>query len=200
MSRKRDSLFYSYPVIIEERLNNSKGLINFVLDNYFCNSNMSHFLKFLVLSVLVISLIGCKENRKENQQNHLFNLTENTGINFTNKVENNSQFNIFSYRNFYNGGGVAIGDINNDGLADIFFTANMGSNKLYLNKGNWKFEDITSDAGFKNSGKWGTGVVMADINNDGWLDIYVCNAGYQKGIGQENELYINNGLSTSPKK
>ncbi|HLL44936.1 MAG TPA: CRTAC1 family protein [Segetibacter sp.] len=124
-------------------------------------------------------------------------MTENTGIDFTNNVENNNQFNIFSYRNFYNGGGVAIGDINNDGLADVFFTSNMGSNKLYLNKGNWKFDDITADAGFKNTGKWGTGVVMADINSDGWLDIYVCNAGHQKGIGQENELYINNGLTSS---
>lgn len=126
----------------------------------------------------------------------LFTLVENSGIAFTNTVENNEDFNIFIYRNFYNGGGVAIGDINNDSLADVFFTSNMGGNKLYLNKGNWKFEDITDNAGFKQQGKWGTGVVMVDINADGWLDIYVCNAGYQKGVGQQNDLYINNQNGT----
>ena len=108
-------------------------------------------------------------------------------------VKNAPDFNIFSYRNFYNGGGVAIGDINNDGLADVFMTANMGANKLYLNKGNWKFEDITEKAGIGEAEKWSTGVVMVDLNNDGLLDIYVCNAGFQENIGQENSLFINNG-------
>ncbi|NII24226.1 VCBS repeat-containing protein [Pseudoflavitalea sp. X16] len=117
---------------------------------------------------------------------------EHTGIDFTNKVEDSPDFNIFSYRNFYNGGGVAIGDINNDGLSDIFFTANSGGNKLYLNKGNWQFEDISGKAGIANTKKWSTGVVMADVNHDGWLDIYVCNAGYQKGVDQQDELFINN--------
>lgn len=115
-----------------------------------------------------------------------------TGINFENRVSNTRDFNIFSYRNFYNGGGVATGDINNDGLPDIFFTANMGSNKLYLNKGNFKFEDISAKAGFTDKTQWSTGVVMIDINNDGWLDIYVCNAGYQQGVGTQNQLFINN--------
>ena len=117
---------------------------------------------------------------------------QHTGIDFVNRVENRADFNFFSYRNFYNGGGVAIGDLNNDGLADVFFTANMGSNKLYLNKGNWQFDDISSRAGFHSKKKWSTGVVLADINQDGWLDIYVCNAGYQPGVGLEDELYINN--------
>jgi hypothetical protein len=116
-----------------------------------------------------------------------------TGIDFENKTVNTKEFNIFSYRNFYNGGGVAIGDLNNDGLADVFFTANMGPNKLYLNKGNWKFEDISINAGFKEKKKWSTGVAMVDINQDGYLDIYVCNAGYQPGIDTENELWINDG-------
>ena len=120
-----------------------------------------------------------------------------TGILFQNTVKNTEDFNIFSYRNFYNGGGVAIGDVNNDGLPDVFFTANMGANKLYLNQGkgdkSWlRFEDITDRAGVADSTRWSAGVVMVDINADGWLDIYVCNAGFQKGVGQENTLYINN--------
>ncbi|MEO6684820.1 MAG: VCBS repeat-containing protein, partial [Dyadobacter sp.] len=119
-----------------------------------------------------------------------------SGVNFENKVVNREDFNIFTYRNFYNGGGVSVGDINNDGLPDIYFTANMGDNKLYLNKGNFKFEDITAKAGVAESMKWSTGTVMVDINGDGLLDIYVCNAGYQKGVSQENALYINNGNLT----
>ena len=106
-----------------------------------------------------------------------------TGVN---EVENTEDFNIFSYRNFYNGAGVAIGDINNDGLPDIYFTNNMGRNKLFLNKGGMKFEDVTEQAGVGGSKAWSTGVVMIDINNDGLLDIYVCNAGYVKGDDQES--------------
>src|SRR5678810_1083912 len=109
---------------------------------------------------------------KEKKQQTLFTLKNNTGINFINKVENTKDFNIFSYRNFYNGGGVAIGDINNDSLPDVFMTSNMVANKLYLNKGNFKFEDVSIKAGIEEKGKWNTGVVMADINADGWLDIY----------------------------
>jgi len=143
--------------------------------------------RLLVLSLLAAS---CSDGKKGDT---LFELKENTGVNFTNTVTNTPDFNIFSYRNFYNGGGTAIGDINNDGLADIFFSANMGTNKLYLNKGNWQFEDISKKAGIEMPGKWCTGIVMVDINNDGWLDIYVCNAGinkFKEGVG--NALYINN--------
>lgn len=122
----------------------------------------------------------------------LFERMEKTGIDFSNEVKDTPDFNIFTYRNFYNGGGVAIGDINNDGLSDVFLTSNSGPNKLYLNKGNWQFEDVSEKAGFINKKKWSTGVVMADVNGDGWLDIYVCNAGYQKGVGEEDELFINN--------
>jgi len=117
----------------------------------------------------------------------------NTGIDFQNKTVNTREFNIFNYRNFYNGGGVAIGDLNNDGLSDVFFTANMGANKLYLNKGNWAFEDVSESAGFRDKQKWSTGVALVDINQDGYLDIYVCNAGYQPGVNTENELWINDG-------
>ncbi len=120
---------------------------------------------------------------------------ESSGIHFINEVENTEDFNIFSYRNFYNGAGVAMGDINNDGLTDIYFTNNLGKNKLFLNKGNFQFEDISEKAGVQGTKAWSTGVVMVDINNDGLLDIYVCNAGYVKGDDQENELFINNGTT-----
>ncbi|MCW3114122.1 MAG: hypothetical protein JWR18_2518 [Segetibacter sp.] len=156
---------------------------------------MFRLFTIFILIYSVLQTVGCREKQAPKTA-ALFHLEENTGIDFANNVQNDKDFNIFSYRNFYNGGGVAIGDINNDGLADVFFTSNQGENKLYLNKGNWKFEDVTSKANFLKSGKWGTGVVMADINNDGWLDIYVCYAGYQKGVGQEKELYINNHNNT----
>ena len=124
--------------------------------------------------------------------------SSHTGIDFINQIQNTEEFNIFSYRNFYNGGGVAIGDINNDGWPDVYFTANMGENKLYLNQGDFKFEDITEKAQVALPDRWSTGVVMADVNADGWLDIYVCNAGYGNSssgdpINQHNSLFINNG-------
>jgi enediyne biosynthesis protein E4 len=145
--------------------------------------------------VLLISFMSCSKDKKPVT---LFELVpaDETGIRFVNTVENSEDFNLFSYRNFYNGAGVSIGDINNDGLPDIFFTSNMGDNKLFLNKGNFQFDDISASAGVAGTKAWSTGVVMADINADGWLDIYVCNAGYIKGDDRENELFINNGNLT----
>lgn len=126
-------------------------------------------------------------------ENDLFQQLDSsqTGIHFINTVRDSSNFNIFNYRNFYNGGGVAIGDVNNDGRPDIFFTANQANNRLYINKGNWQFEDITAKAGVAGIYKWHTGVTMADVNGDGWLDIYVSNSGDIKGNNRQNELYIN---------
>lgn len=139
--------------------------------------------------LLLVNLFSCNEKKPQT----LFALQENTGINFINEVNATQEFNIFSYRNFYNGGGVAIGDINNDSLPDVLMTSNMGANKLYLNKGNFKFDDISAKAGIEEKGKWNTGVVMVDINDDGWLDIYVCNAGIDKWKTQDgNKLFINN--------
>ena len=126
------------------------------------------------------------------QPHALFQLMDNTGIDFNNRVIDGKLANSFLFRNFYNGGGVAIGDINNDGLADILLTSNMGSNKLYLNKGNFHFDDITDKAGLHQDSMWSTGAVFADINGDGWLDIYICNSGHMKDGHRKNQLYINN--------
>ncbi|MCB0595343.1 MAG: VCBS repeat-containing protein [Lewinellaceae bacterium] len=159
-------------------------------------------MRVVAFAVLAFFLFSCNSEPKKNSANTLFSLLspEDSGIDFVNKVENSEEFNIFSYRNFYNGAGVAIGDINNDGLPDVYFTNNMGKNKLFLNKGNMQFEDITERAGVGGSKAWSTGVVMVDINNDGWLDIYVCNAGFVKGDDQENELFVNNKNLTFEEK
>ena len=124
-------------------------------------------LGFIILVTLIIS---CSDNRKKNT---LFTQVSDSGINFSNTLNYTEELNPYTYRNFYNGGGVGIGDINNDSLPDIFFTGNLVSNKLYLNKGNLKFEDITISSGLDSKGIWSTGVSMVDINSDGFLDIYV---------------------------
>lgn len=115
-----------------------------------------------------------------------------TGIDFINRSLERKDFNIFNYRNFYNGGGVAIGDVNNDGLSDIFVTSNFEDNKLYLNKGKMTFEDITTKAGITGKKFWSTGATFADVNGDGLMDIYVCNSGSRDQRG--NQLYINQGI------
>ena len=145
----------------------------------------------------MLLFLSCN-NDTNTPKDGLFSLLDpaDTGIDFVNEVKNGTDMNIFKYRNFYNGGGVAIGDINNDGLADVYFTSNLGTNKLYLNKGNLKFQDISKSAGIEGTKSWATGVVMVDINADGLLDIYVCNAGNTKGDNQKNELFINNGNLT----
>ncbi|WP_395054569.1 VCBS repeat-containing protein [Flavobacterium sp.] len=150
---------------------------------------------------IILLFSSCSKDKFENN-NGLFTKLEpsQTGIDFINEVKNGEEMNIFKYRNFYNGGGVAIGDINNDGLSDVYFTSNQGKNKLYLNKGNFKFEDVSKKAGVEGTKSWSTGVVMVDINGDGFLDIYVCNAGNSIDEKRKSELFINNGNLTFTEK
>ncbi len=160
--------------------------------------------KTLLIIVIIVFSISCKneKNIKSVNKDTLFTKLDasQTGINFINTIKNEEDFNIFKYRNFYNGGGVAIGDINNDGLPDIYLTANQTKNKLFLNKGDFKFEDISKKSNAEGNRSWSTGVVMVDLNADGFLDIYVCNAGNVKGDDQKNELFINNGDLTFTEK
>ena len=161
----------------------------------------SYLCGLLILSFFLSCNTKSGEAGADNGAN-IFQLLDpkETGIDFVNEVVDGENFNILTYRNFYNGGGVAIGDINNDSLPDIFFTANQKKNRLYLNKGNLHFEDITEKAGVGGTMTWSTGVSMADVNGDGLLDIYVCNSGDVEGRNKKNELYINNGnLSFSEK-
>ena len=120
-------------------------------------------------------------------------LSDHTGISFQNTLSYTEDFNPYTYRNFFNGGGVALGDINNDGLIDIYFTGNIVDNALYLNKGNWKFDDITDFAGVSCKDNWSTGATFVDINQDGLLDLYVTKSGKPGGENRHNELFINNG-------
>lgn len=142
----------------------------------------------------LFGLFAC-QNEPSTSKETLFHLLnpEHTGIDFSNKLTSTSEVNILEYLYFYNGGGVAAGDINNDGLVDLYFTGNQVSNKLYLNKGDFQFEDITESAGVDGDGGWSTGVTMADVNGDGLLDIYVCQVGDYGSIKGQNKLYLNLG-------
>src|SRR5688572_6773111 len=126
--------------------------------------------------------------------------SKQTGVDFNNQISETEALNVLAYEYLYNGGGVATGDLNNDGLPDLDFTANMKPNKLYLNLGNFKFKDITKQSGTGGKKGWKTGVSLADVNADGWLDIYVCYSGDQSEELRRNELYINNANLTFTEK
>jgi hypothetical protein len=149
---------------------------------------MKIFTCFLYCFVPVILISSCKKPT-------LFELvpSSQSGVNFNNKIVENDSINPLDKLNIYNGGGVGIGDFNNDGLQDIYLVGNAVPNKLYLNKGNMKFVDVTKEAGVAGLGGWGRGVAVVDINNDGLLDIYVCNTLLNDSVKRRNLLYINQG-------
>lgn len=154
-------------------------------------------LRRIVVLLLACVLISCKE-----KETKLFTelSPEDTGIAFRNLVEETEEFNVLTYGYFHQGGGVAIGDVNNDSLPDVYFTGNMVASKLYINRGNWKFEEVAEKAGVRAEGLWNTGTTMADVNGDGWLDIYVCRSAANMTDRRRNLLFINNGDLTFTEK
>lgn len=149
--------------------------------------------KFFRIGLASLLLIGCSQ--KEGQLFEKLSSDE-SNITFNNQLLDSKNISILDYLYYYNGGGVALGDINNDGLVDIYFTSNQGKNKLYLNKGANKFEDITAKAGVEGQSDWKSGTIMADVNGDGYLDIYVCAVVGINGFEGQNELFINNKDNT----
>lgn len=143
--------------------------------------------------ILAISLLSSSCDHSEKK---LFNKlsADHTGIDFSNKLTDSPELNILTYLYYYNGGGVTVADFNNDDLPDLYFTANQEADKLYLNRGDLRFEDVTGESGIDNSGNWTTGVSHVDINSDGLLDIYVCRVGNYRGLSGKNKLYVNQGV------
>lgn len=145
---------------------------------------------FLLAVAIVQFAVACNTA----PQTLFTDMTEQSGVDFQNHIQESIKMNILNFEYMYNGGGVAIGDVNKDGFQDIYFTGNMVSNKLYLNQGDFTFKEVTVQAGVSGKGEWATGVTMVDINGDGWLDIYVCYSGKGSVDSRPNELYINKGI------
>jgi hypothetical protein len=152
---------------------------------------------FLYLFFICLLISSCEEKKEQ-----LFTKLSKakTGIDFRNILQESAEFNVLNYSYFYNGGGVAIGDINNDGLQDILFTGNMVKNRLFLNKGNFRFEDITEKSGIADKQGWCTGATMVDINGDGNIDIYISRSADGDPVHRRNLLFINNGDLTFTEK
>ena len=152
---------------------------------------MNVFRTLILFTALLV--IGCAEEPSKDFQFELLG-KEDTGLDFENILEQSESFNVFSYMYYFNGGGIAVGDFNQDGLEDLFFTSNMGSNKLFLNEGNLKFKDVTIEAKMQGLPGWTSGACVADVNNDGLPDIYVNQIGDYETIQGHNQLYVNQGI------
>ncbi|MEO6850265.1 MAG: VCBS repeat-containing protein, partial [Mucilaginibacter sp.] len=150
---------------------------------------MKPYYVIILFFLCMLGLFSCKKPTLFQQIT-----SSHSGIDFNNAITESDSINPLDIVNIYNGGGIGVGDFNNDGLQDLYFAGNMVSNRLYLNRGNFKFEDITDKAGVSGMGRWGRGVAVVDINNDGLMDIYVSNTIYADSARRYNLLYINQGL------
>lgn len=156
------------------------------------SKTLTSMIKYVWMSFSTLMLLACQPEQKKDAPMLRLVSPEESGLSFTNVLQESAKLNIISFEYFYNGAGIGVGDFNQDGLQDLFFSSNMGENKLYLNQNDFHFEEITVQAGIRNAGKWATGVSVVDINQDGWPDIYVCFAGPQSDPRQRrNELYVN---------
>ncbi len=144
--------------------------------------------------LFVLSLFACGEKKDEKELFEVMD-SEFTGLDFSNRLESTDSLNLFKYMYFYNGAGLGAGDFNNDGLIDLFFASNQGSNTLYLNEGKLRFRDVTKAAGVPDDHAWNTGVSVVDINNDGLLDIYICRVGKYRSLNSKNQFLICQGLN-----
>lgn len=153
-------------------------------------------LKIIPLGLTVVAMLASCKNNKDASSAPLFVALDSkrTGLDFSNNLSYNQQFNLFKYIYFYNGSGLGAGDFNNDGLTDLFFGSNQGSNKIYLNNGGLKFRDVSKEAGIVADGGWTTGISVVDINNDGWLDVYISRVGQYEILHSSNLLLVNQGL------
>ncbi|SEM61435.1 Repeat domain-containing protein [Mucilaginibacter gossypiicola] len=169
--------------------------MNFANTNLMLSAKYTFRYLFILLSIGLVGLFSCKPKKSGETVFKLLPANE-TGVTFVNRNVVSDSVNILDYLYFYNGAGVATADFNNDGLPDLYFVSNQGPNKLYLNKGGMKFEDITDKAGVAGTGNWKTGVIVVDINGDGLKDIYVSVVSGYKTFKGKNQLYINNGNLT----
>jgi len=149
----------------------------------------------LQITAVFLLAIGCRQGRTDKPATLFTEVpVSQSHVDFSNTIHEDKDYNILTYEYLYNGGGVAAGDLNNDGLPDLIFSGNMTPLKLYINKGGLQFGDATAKAGFSSREKWRTGVVMADVNGDGLLDIFVCYSGPGSDTDRVKELYINDGV------
>ena len=162
--------------------------------------NRSSFAACLLLLLAGLLLPDCKQHQTAPGGPPIFEVADRsqTGLDFVNALHPTPDFNVFNYMYFFNGGGIGAGDFNNDGRIDLFFAANQGQSRLYLNTGDLHFRDVTTQAGIPNDGTWSTGVSVVDINNDGLLDIYICHVGQLAGLPPaRNQLLICQGIDSN---